>query len=157
MPLVTIYALKSHDHRKSDARLNLARLLTEPTAEMVARVINPLTGDDDLTKNEILINPTPLDVSTWNAPPLWLYVRPGRDPLLEENVPRLRNLVSEGFRALLLDPRFEWAVRIGEVGRFDVEVTFLDGCGHTRSLEGTLLASWGDTCESDKTVGLLER
>ena len=157
MPLVTIYALKSHDHRKSDARLNLARLLTEPTAEMVARVINSLTGNNDLTKNEILVNPTTLDSETWNAPPLWLHVRPGRTPLLEEKVHQLRNLISEGFRALLLDSGVQWAVRRGEVDCFDVEVTFLDGCGHTRSLEGTLLASWGDTCESDKTVGLLER
>ena len=157
MPLVTIYALESHDRKKSGARLNLARLLAEPTAEMVARVINSFTGDDGLTKNEVLANPEALDSETWNAPPLWLHVRLGQTSLLEEKVHQLRNLMSEGFRALLLDPRFEWAVQRGEVGRFDIEVTFLDGCGHTMNLNGDLLASWGDKCESDRTTHLIGR
>ncbi len=157
MPLVTIYALKDLNGEVNHARLNLARHLAEPVAEMVARVINSLTGKDDLTKDEVLVNPETLDVATWNAPPLWLYVRPGRNPLLEEKVHQLRNLLSEGFRILLLDPRIGLEIRTGKVDRFDVEVTFLDGCGHTMGLDGKLLASWGDKYKSDRTVHLMRQ
>ncbi len=157
MPLVTIYALEDQDQALTDARIRLTRRLAEPVAEMVARIINSLTGNDDLTKDEVLVNPKTLDLSTWNAPPFWLYVRPGRTPLLEEKVHQLRNLLSEGFRILLLDPRLKWELQHSGVDRFDVEVTFLDGCGHTMGLDGKLLASWGDDCESDRTVYLMKQ
>lgn len=150
MPLATIYALEGSDGEVNHARFHLARQLTEPVAEMVARVINSLTGTEDLTKGEVLVNPAILNHATWNAPPLWLYVRPGRTPLLEAQVHRLRNMLSEEFRKLLLRQMFGWAVRQGKVDRFDIEVTFLDGCGHTMDLHARILASWGDRDESDR-------
>lgn len=152
MSLVTIYALEHRDQVVSEARFELARELTESVAVMVARVINSLTGKGDMTKDEVFVNPAVLDSATWNVPPLWLHVRPGRTALLEEKVHQLRNLLSEGFRSLLLG---RYGVQEGEVDAFDVEVTFLDGCGHTMGLDGKLLASWGDTCEADKTVYLM--
>lgn len=155
MLLATIYALEGSDGEVNHARSHLARQLTEPVAEMVARVINSLTGTEDLTKGEVLVNPAILNHATWNAPPLWLYVRPGRIPLLEEKVHELRNMLSEEFRKLLLRQMTGWAVRQGKVDRFDVEVIFLDGCGHTMGLDGLLLASWGDRCEGDRTIRLL--
>ena len=123
MPIVTIYALlEDGGSEVSLARLSLARYLATPVAEMVARVINSLTGNDELMKEQVLVNPATLDAGTWNAPPLWLYVRPGRTALLEEKVHQLRNLLSEGFRALLLDPKIGREVRTGAVEAFDIEV-----------------------------------